>query len=220
MTRTKEKKTVSFPDSLTPSEFAKKYRVNPQNVYFWIRSYNDDPKKPNIGVKEGKHWVLKKKDIEFLLKLKESNDRKKAKTVRGLKERSRSTESAGSLQTYFAISPKQARLLRSMFDDEAQVAIIGWAENYMEYREDVEFNYTHEKILSIMGSVLNAQAIKCIRVRDGYPAIKFLVLPNKKLNQPTIVYHIEDSVFYVEKPQNLLNDNEFYEIDDNETILL
>lgn len=182
---------------MTPADFAKKYHTSLPNVYFWIRT------EKNIGYKEGPHWYLRESDVEYL----SSKIRKKdsPKTMINKTTRRRSTVSEYTLHTKLGIDKKTANLMKLLIEDYYADQMLSWFTKISGF--EFQNKFRHEIILSFLAYVLGTNEVHSIRIKDGYPVYKY-VKYDKGVHKETIVYSIEEAIYYLDCPETILDSNE------------
>lgn len=187
---------------MTVKEFANKYHTSLPNVYYWM-------KKHGIGKKKNKHWVLTPEDQKNLADMVGNSDT--PKTVLSQSVRKRSALSDYILQVKLGVDKHLAQFIRALTEEEITNSVLDWFSKVGKFDKEIEKRFVHEKIMLLIASLIGANGIEAIRVKDGYPIYRYIDFEGK--DGTTIVYAIEDSVYYIENPSKILASNEYSFVD-------
>lgn len=189
---------IQREDHCTPHEFAEKYGINQQNVYYWIRKYD-------LGYKDdSNYWWLTEEDQERLKELKEARSPAKqfAKEPHGKNTRKRGTESVDSIRAKLKLTRDDARVMNVLINYPLNEKVYGAITALCDFKEPHKDSFDHEKLLMIMGHILGLPKIGAIAMRDGYPFFKYVV-PKRK-DDFTVVFNLRTQVFYIDNVEKIL----------------
>lgn len=185
-------------EDLTPPEFASRYGINQQNVYYWIRRHS-------MGYKDKSgHWWLTKEDQQRMLQLEEERSpaKKFAKDPHSKNVRKRATESIDSIIAKFSIGREKAKIFNLLINYPFNEELLNLIETFATFDEPYTKCFEHEKLLMMMGKMLGLSKIGAIAIKDGYPFFKF-VEPRKK-GDLTVVYNVRTQIFYIDSVEKIL----------------
>lgn len=182
----------------TPPEFASVYGINQQNVYYWIRRHG-------LGYKDSSgHWWLSKEDQERMLQLEEERSpaKKFAKDPHSKNVRKRATESIDSIMAKLGLEREHAKLFTLLINYPYNEELLSLVESFATFDAPYTSCFEHEKLLLMMGKLLNRHKIGAIAVKDGYPFFKFIE-PTEK-GGITVVYNVRTQIFYLDSVDKIL----------------